>query len=284
MSTVDPQVARSERVAREKASGALPVLAIGVAALHLALWTLGGYGIATALDTFRLMETNQVGAWESPYGGDLWMLIIGIVLGSIGGFVVTGTLRQLLPGGAAAIAPMVTGLIGIGAGLALFYPSWSAPQEIGELRSFLDSGAERWGLGAWIWYELPIWLPALVGALGIACVILTVRVARSQTANLARTRSLIRAGVRVEGTVTQADSGTVFVNNLPVVSMTVKYADATGADRWVSQRKPFVPTSIPRVGDIYTVFYSAADPGNQKKIMLFPGRVTAGQAAAASWS
>jgi hypothetical protein len=148
MSTVDPQVARSERIAREKASGALPVRAIGAAALHLGLWTLGGYGIASALDTFRLMETNQVGSWQSPYGGDLWMLIVGIVLGSIGGFVVTSALRDLLPGGAAAIAPMVTGLLGIAGGLALFYPSWTAPQAVGELRPFLDSGTERWGLGA----------------------------------------------------------------------------------------------------------------------------------------
>jgi hypothetical protein len=66
--------------------------------------------------------------------------------------------------------------------------------------------------------------------------------------------------------------------------MTVKYTDAVGIDRWVSQRKPFVPTSIPRVGDVYTVFYSAAGAGSQKKILLFAGRATAGHAAASSWS
>jgi len=283
MSTIDPQLARTERLARERAGGTLPLLVIIVALVHLALWTLGGYGIASALDTFRLMQTNQVGAWESPYGADLWMLIVGIVLGSIAGFIVTAVLRPLMPG-CAGVAPIVTGFIGLCLGLGLFYPSWTPPQEVGSLRPFLDSGSERWGAGAWIWYELPIWLPALVAVLAIAALVLTVRFARNEAASLVRARQLIRGGVRVQGSVTHADSGSVFVNNLPVVAMTVKYTDATGTDRWVTQRKPFAPTAIPRVGDAYTIFYSATEPGNQKKILLFPGTVTAAQAAAASLS
>jgi hypothetical protein len=284
MSTIDPRLAQDEKAPRERSRTKPPWGPIGLIVLHLALWALAGFGIASQLDVFRLMSDNQVGAWSSNYEGNIWMLFVGAFLGAILSFILTSGLRSVLPGGASFFAPTASAFFGVAIGTALFYQSWTRPQEVGFEKGFLDSGRTAWDAGGWIFYYLPYWLPALLLLIGLVVLVFVIRLARSKGGDLQRTRTIIRTGVRVAGTVTEADSASVTVSDAPMVTMTVKYRDANGIDRWVTKRRAFTSTTVPRVGDTYTVFYDAQDPGNQTKIVVFPGTVTPAQAAAASWS
>jgi hypothetical protein len=181
----------------------------------------------------------------------------------------------VLPGAAAMILPLVTGFLGIAIGFTIFTPLWTKPELVGFQKEFIgQDGNQPWDGGAWIAYAQPVWMPILFALVTLIGVVAIFRLERSGNAKIARIRSVVSTGVRVTGDVSTADSGTTWVNNMPLVTLTVHYKDAAGTERWVTKRRVFPPTAVPRIGDTYTVWYDPRDAANEKKIVLAPGNVT----------
>jgi hypothetical protein len=274
MSTVDPRILRERRRARAQSSpGSISVTA-GVAVVHIALWALAGFGITSQLDVFRLMSINQVTAWDSAYENDFWMIFVGVFPAAWLGFYLSSRLRLYLSGLSAGISPFATAFLGLTVGALLFYPRWTPPTNVGFKDGF-GGGASRieWDPAAWISYYEPYWLPALFLVVFLAGLILVLRFNHSAQEKQARILGVVENGTRVVGTVSEALSGNVWVNNSPLVTLTVTFKDLNGEQRWVTKRQVFVPTQLPRVGDQFTVWYDQNDPGNQKKIALAAGDI-----------
>src|SRR5690606_19838042 len=100
------------------------------------------YGAGQLLDIFRLMAINQAGeGWDSPYDGGPLLFVIGVLGGSLLGFVLTTTLTRMTSLAAAMIAPFLTAAAGLAVGLAIFSSMWTPPEMIGYRRGV--AGAEH---------------------------------------------------------------------------------------------------------------------------------------------
>lgn len=275
MSTTDPRLEREQAIAKRKASPVTRVAIIVLAVVHAALWALAGWGIASVIDVFRLMSVNEVGSWTGNHEDDYWMLFVGVFAGAVLGFVLTGRASILMSRGAAVFLPMVTAFVGLTVAFAAYFPEWTPAQQVGRRLPFSegDSG-ETWGPGDWIAYAVPFWVPAILALVAIAAILVVIRAARASRKRTARILRVMDQGMRVVGTVSDAGSGSVYVNSAPLVTLTVAFTDLDGVDRWVTKRRVFPPTAVPKVGDIYTVWYDRDDPANQASIVLAPGDVT----------
>lgn len=274
MSTVDPRVSRAQKAAKAQSSPSAWSLTGAVAVIHVALWALAGFGIASQEDVFRLMSINSVEAWDSPFENNFWMIFVGVFPAAWLGFYLSSRLRLHLSALSAGIAPFATGFLGLCIGTGLFYPHWTPPQQVGSKAGF-GSGAPdvRWDVGAWISYYQPYWLPAIFFVGFLAGLILVLRFNHSAQERQARILGVVENGTRAVGQVSEALSGNVWVNNSPLVTLTVSYRDLNGQQRWVTKKQVFTPTQVPRVGDTFTVWYDQNDPGNQKKIAMAGGDI-----------
>lgn len=274
MSTVDPRILREQRRARAQSSPGSVGLTTAVAVVHVALWALAGFGITSQLDVFRLMSINQVTAWDSPFENDFWMIFVGVFPAAWLGFFLSSRLRLYLSGLSAGIAPFASAFLGLAIGALLFYPHWTPPTHVG-YKDGITADAPRidWDAGAWISYYQPYWLTAVFVLVFVAGLILVFRFNHSAQEKQARILGVVENGTRVVGTVSEALSGNIWVNNSPLVTLTVAFTDLNGQQRWVTKRQVFVPTQLPRVGDKFTVWYDQNDPGNQKKIALAAGDI-----------
>lgn len=271
MSTVDPRIVRQQKAEAARASGAAYVSAIVFAVVHFGLWALAGYGGGIILDTFRLMAINVVGHWDGALGYDLlWMFFVGVFGGAFLGFVLTGRMSRVLPVGA-ILFPFVTAFLGVAAGLLLFVPRWTAPDAVGHVEAFLGDDAAPWDAGGWIMYWMPWWLPILFAVLGLLVLWLVIRSGALARRKAATISSMIQAGVREVGAVSEViATGTEIMGN-PLLQLTVRYTDATGTPRWVTKRHVFPVAQQPRVGDVFTVWYDPNRPGDEKSIVLAAG-------------
>ncbi len=275
MSTVDPRILREQKAAKAQSSPSVWGVTAAVAIVHVALWALAGFGIASQEDVFRLMSVNPVTAWGSPFENDFWMIFVGVFPAAWLGFYLSSRLRLNLSALSAGIAPFATGFLGLAIGAALFYPHWTPPEHVGFASGFgADAPNSLWDAGAWISYYQPYWLPAVFVLVFVAGLVLVFRFNHSAQEKQARILGVVENGTRTVGQVSEATSGTVWVNNSPLVSLTVSYTDLAGQQRWVTKRQVFTPTQVPRVGDTFTVWYDQNDPGNQKKIALAAGNIS----------
>jgi hypothetical protein len=282
MSTVDPRILREQKAAKAQSSPSAWGITAAVAVVHVALWALAGFGIASQEDVFRLMSINPVTAWDSPFENDFWMIFVGVFPAAWLGFYLSSRLRPSLSGLSAGIAPFATAFLGLAIGTALFYPHWTPPEHVGFTAGFgNDAPSVQWDAGAWISYYQPYWLPAVFVVVFLVGVILVLRFNHSAQEKQARILGVVENGSRALGQVSEANSGTVWVNNSPLVSLTVAYKDLNGQQRWVTKRQVFTPTQVPRVGDTFTVWYDQNDPGNQKKIALAAGDISTAAVEAA---
>jgi hypothetical protein len=275
VSTTDPRLEREQAIAKRKASPVTRVAIIVLALVHAALWALAGWGIASVMDVFRLMSVNEVGAWTGNHEDDYWMLFVGVFAGAVLGFVLTGRASILMSRGAAVFLPMATAFAGLTVAFAAYFPEWTPAQQVGRRLPFSegDSG-ETWGPGDWIAYAVPYWVPAILGLVAIGAILVVIRAARAGRKRTTRILRVMDQGMRVVGRVSDAGSGSVYVNSAPLVTLTVAYTDLDGVARWVTKRRDFPPTAVPKIGDIYTVWYDRDDPANQSSIVLAPGDVT----------
>ncbi len=275
MSTVDPRILRAQKAAKAQSSPSSWGITAIVAVVHVALWALAGFGIASQEDVFRLMSVNPVTAWDSPFENDFWMIFVGVFPAAWLGFYLSSRLRLYLSALSAGIAPFATAFLGLAVGTGLFFPNWTRAENVGFTAGFGDDAPNvQWDGGAWISYYEPYWLPAVFVVVFVVGLILVVRFNHSAQEKQARILGVVENGTRAIGQVSEANSGTVWVNNSPLVSLTVAYKDLNGEQRWVTKRQVFTPTHIPRAGDTFTVWYDQNDPGNQKKIALAAGDVS----------
>lgn len=279
MSTVDPRIARAQRAERLRGPRGV-VLAIVVGIAHFALWGLAGFGAGQLLDTFRLMTINQVGeGWNSPYRGMPFVFLIGVLGGSVLGFVFTSTLSRHTSLTAAVIAPFLTAAAGLATGLALFSSLWTPPELVGYRRGLLGAEHEPWDAWAWIHYTLPMWLPMLFAVIAfVLAVSFAVALARSQRkAKVAA--ELVETGRKTRGSVTEVRSTGVEVHGLPFVHFTVSFQDAAGTTRWVTKKGSFPPEDLPREGDAAAVWFDPLRPDDEHRIMVGLGPDAASVAA-----
>jgi hypothetical protein len=270
MSTSDPRVERAERQARAASRPGAVIALLLTGAAHTALWAAAGYGIGILLDTFRLMTVNQVGGWSSDLDGTTSQLLgIGaIAIGSVLGVFFTGRLGRFGLG-AAMIIPFCTGLLGIALGLVLFIPSWSAPAAVGEKLAFTDGGApEPWQTDAWVAYYLPFWLPGLFGILFLLATFAAVAATRSTRRKRGRMQDIETRGTRVAGVVSEAIATGTEIQGMPRIQFTTRFTDTTGTERWVTKKATFPRASTPRAGDPAVVWFEAAAPHDETKIMV----------------
>jgi hypothetical protein len=282
MSTVDPRILREQRATKAQTSPSAWGFTSAVAVVNVALWALAGFGIASQEDVFRLMSLNQVDAWESAYENDFWMIFVGVFPAAWLGFYLSSRLRLHLSALSAGIAQFATGFLGLAIGTAIFFPDWTAPTHVGFKHGYgSDDPNIQWDPGAWISYYQPYWLPALFFLVFVAGLILVVRFNHSAQEKQARILGVVTNGTRVLGQMSEALSGTVWVNYSPLVTLTVTYKDRSGQQRWVTKKQVFTPTQVPRVGDPFTVWYDQNDPDNQKKIAIAAGDIPSAKVEAA---
>lgn len=268
MSTVDPRIARAQRARRLRGPRGV-LLAAGIALAHVALWALAGFGAGQLLDIFRLMAINRAGdGWDSPYDGVPLLFLIGVLGGSLLGFVLTTTLNRMTSLAAAMIAPFLTAAAGLATGLALFSSMWTPPEMVGYRRGLVGAEHEPWDAGAWIHYTAPIWLPMLFAVIAFALAVwFALALARShRKARIAA--ELLESGRKVRGSVTEVLSTGREVNGMPFVQFTVSFPDASGTTRWVTKKGSFPHADVPRAGDVAAVWFDPLRPDDAQRIMV----------------
>lgn len=273
MSTIDPRIARAQREERSRRNGAASAVAVIAGLIHLGLWALVGFGFGFLYDSMRLMSINQVGeGWSSPYDDVPWLFIVGIVGGSIVGFLFTARLARLALGAAALIGPFVTAFFGVALGLALFHPLWTPPQSFGQKLGFLDGEpAEPWGFDAWLNYSLPDWLPIVFAALGAVLLVVALLTASARRRKEKRMAALIETGRRVRGSVSEVRPTGLEINGSPHLEFTVAFRDHLGTERWVTKKGTFPQGSEPRAGDPALVWFDPERVDDQKNIVVGVG-------------
>lgn len=254
MSTVDPAAVRRERAAR-------PQRWTGPAAglvLSAVLWGLFGYALA---DVIRYpVATAYLPAELQPPNvtpGLLWLFFVTVFAGAIANIGLMGGLARRVGAGAANGIELGTSAIAVAAGFAVGAPArWVAPADPG-----FDGD-----VGARVAWTAQVWAPVALAAAGLLLVLSAVTAVRRRRKRQARARAVHTTGQRVEGVVTDvADTG-VEVMDEPRLSVTVKFTDHHGVDRWVTRRTTFDRARLPRIGDAAVVWFDPANPGDERSI------------------
>ena len=262
MSTVDPS-----KVQETPRSGGTVVAAIALL-LHLGLWILAGYGGGMMLDSLRLMAINQVGdGWSSPYDDVPWLFLVGVIGGSLVGFLVAGSSARRA--GTSVLISLGNGVLGVAIGLALFLPAWTPPEVVGFRRGFQDGDPNTpWDAGSWIAFAMPSWLPAVLLFVAVLLGLGLVRRLRRERREAQVTEELRSTGRRVPGVVTSSRHTGLEILDQPVIEFVVRFQDAQGTTRWVTKKSTFDPVALPRVGDATEVVFDPLDPGNLARIRV----------------
>jgi hypothetical protein len=282
MSTVDPRILRAEKEERSRRSGGRIGIVVILGIVHLGLWALAGYGFGMTFDTMRLMAVNQVGdGWDSRFDGVVPIpFIVGVTLGAILGFALTGASGRLLGLAGATLLPLSTGAAGIAIGLALFYPEWTPPESYGQLLGFMPGDApEPWDTAAWVQYWMPVWLPIVFGVVAAILLIAVVLAASGARRKAKRMTERVTTGRRVAGVVTEVLPTGMEINGMPRLQFTVTFRDLAGVDRWVTKKGNFSPAALPRAGDAAVVWFDPLNPGSEKDIVVGLGPEAAAAAS-----
>ncbi|MGU3375096.1 hypothetical protein [Chryseobacterium sp. M5A1_1a] len=236
--TTDPIEMRKQRIARQKGSqAALLGILIG-----LAMILLGGVLIARSI--FGFLEQDLTNSDEPPLA--IFGMVAGLPFIIFGLFVHIGASRRFT--GKLLSSP------GIGSGPILF---------IGL------------AIGAW-WGALSLsvlgmlWLiPSILSVIAILLLLTGVltRMRRSEKYNML-TRMI------KEGKIT-----TALITDIPVIdpnsggligTITVKFTDMAGVDRWVQKTGQWHRSDLPKTGDTATVLYDPKHPENVSRMWIGP--------------
>ncbi|WP_291049726.1 hypothetical protein [Herbiconiux sp.] len=243
MSTVDPIQARERRQAARIGS---PAAAVGIV-IGLLMILVGAALEMRAL--FGFAEFDAMGETDEPPLAIVGM-VVGLPLLIIGFLVHLGSSRRFT--GRLLSAPVVGPVSILFTGLAA--GAWWGAFALPEPGAF------------WL---LPIGLSVLsvlsllLGAVGRAR-------RRSQKDVLAHvlTHGRIQSGVITEIPEIDPSSGGL------LGTVTVKFTDATGTDRWVQKAGQWARRDLPATGDPAAVLYDPARPGDTSRIWVAPAGST----------
>jgi hypothetical protein len=236
--TVDPIAAREQRAARQKGSRA------GLAGIFIAhaMILLGGVSITRSI--FGFLEQDMTGSDEPPLA--IFGMAAGLPFILLGLFLYTGASRKFT--GKLLSSP------GIGPGPVLFT-----------------------GLAAGAWWgslSLPaqgaVWLiPA--GFTIIACLLLFIgillKIRRSAKFNMLNI--MISEGEIAEGLITDIPEIDPSSGGL-IGTITVKFSDMDGVDRWIQKTGQWKRSDLPKTGDAANVLYDPRYPENDSTIWVGP--------------
>ena len=273
MSTLDPAAAHRDRLERQKGSTGAALAAVLFALLLVATGALAAYALAGILDTFRLMELNSVFSnWNSEMPGTTFLLPVGIVA-SIAAWALYAKWNHRFSGDATrfvGVGPLTLLLAGLAIGLWIGTASWTAPDQVGMQIDPTFGEDEVWGVGAWIFYAAQWWLPGLFGLLAVAAYFAGLGARRRSAGRSALIERMLLTGRRAPGVVTEStvpsgDSAWV------LFSITVKFTDLSGTDRWVKRNVKYRTAEVPPVGAPVTVLYDPSNPGDTSRIFFASG-------------
>ncbi|GLU89621.1 DUF3592 domain-containing protein [Agromyces sp. NBRC 114283] len=273
MSTIDPAAARSERLERQRGSTGAALAAAAFALLLVATSAVIGYSFAGILDTFRLMQLNSVFSnWESQMPDTTFGLPIGI-FATIAAWALYAKWNHRFTGDTTrfvGVGPLTLVLLGLAIGLWLGCSAWTAPDQPGTRIDPTFGEHEAWGAGAWIFYAAQWWLPALVGVLAVAAYFAGVAGRRRSAGRTALIERMLVTGRRAPGVVTESTLPSGEASSV-LFTLTVKFTDLNGTDRWVKRTVKYRTAEVPPVGAPVTVLYDPANPGDTSRIFLASG-------------
>ncbi|MGA5704186.1 hypothetical protein [Peterkaempfera bronchialis] len=201
----------------------------------------------------------------------LWALFVGVLGGWFAGSYLGTTVRRRLGLGSALGVPSIVAWSGIAIGIRLgATASWVTPPHPGFLADAAGRPGDSWGVGPWIAWTSPYWLPALIALLVAVRAVGAVRDHRRHLERAARTEAVTTTGRRVSAEVTEVGSTGVEIDNAPLIRFTVKFTDHLGTDRWVTREGRFDPTRLPRAGDPAVVWFDPADLADLGERSLIP--------------
>lgn len=277
MSTVDPAAARRERFERHRGTTGAALAAVFSGLVLVVTGAVVGFGFASFLDTFRLMELNSVfSTWESEMSPPFIWLPVGIIA-SIVAWSLYSTWNHRFSGDASrfvGIGPLTLLTIGLVIGVGIGCTAWTAPDAVG-VRIDPEFGEhEPWGAGAWVFYAAQWWLPALFAVLAIAFLLLGIAGRRRAAARHDLVANLLATGRRTQGSVTESTVPSSEASRM-IFTLTVTFTDAGGVDRWVQRAVKYRTADVPPVGAPVSVLYDPSAPGDESRIFFTTGTASA---------
>lgn len=241
--TIDPIEAHQQRIARQKGSQtALLGVLIGQAMI-----LLGGVLIARSI--FGFLEQDITNSDEPPLA--IFGMAAGLPLIILGFFVHIGASRRY--------TGKLLSFPGIGPGPVLF-----TGIAIGAWWGALSLTA----LG--ILWLIPATLTAIAGLLLISSILLR----RKRSAKYETLTRMITEGKIIPALITDIPEIDPSSGGL-IGTITVKFTDMGGVDRWVQKTGQWKRSDLPKTGDAATVLYDPQHPENVSRIWVGPpGSVT----------
>ncbi|WET68621.1 hypothetical protein [Sphingobacterium sp.] len=236
--TIDPIEARKQRIVRQKGSqGALVGIFIGHAMI-----LLGAVFIARAI--FGFLEQDMINSDEPPLA--IFGMAAGLPFIILGLFVHIGASRRFT--GKLFSSP------GIGSGTVLF-----TGFTVGAWWGALSLPAQG---ALWI---IPSILTVIAGLLLINGILFRIRKSA---------RHSVLANIIKDGKITIA-----VITDIPEIdassggligTITVKFTDMAGVDRWVQKIGQWKRADLPKTGDKATILYDPGCPENVSRIWIGP--------------
>lgn len=258
MSTIDPAMTRLQ--SRPGLVG--PVISLMFLA---ASWWLFGLGLG---DAARYpVGALYLDAADVPPNDDpslLWALFTGVIVGSIMGAGLQHALTRRIGVRMAMGTVTATGLAAVAIGILTGARwSWVRPETVGTL-----SDGTYWSIGAWVAWTSQFWAPAVLVMIAAAVLVGELQGARGRKQRRDRIDRALQHGVNAVGAVTDVQDTGVIIMNRPRVTLTVRFTDHLGVERWVTTTQTVPWTTLPRVGDAANVRFDPADPSNQETIIV----------------
>lgn len=265
MSTTDP--ARQRRARLDQQRGRFAMVYVGYA-LTIVLAYVGGLGVMSLVGLMReSMLLPGSSDDDSPW------LVMTMVLAFVAAIVAVTTARRDKVARARVLASRLPGLVGwVAFTVATFVGEsrWRDPAVVGESPGFFDEDpADPWGFDSWFLYRLDL-LPYLSVAITLLVAWWWWRTEQREGQLSADRDRLLASGRQVTGTITEAkihhstdDSGSRRVTG---ATATVRFADASGVDRWVTRRTSDASGIAP--GFPAQVLFDPMAPGDLERIFV----------------
>ncbi|PWN59598.1 hypothetical protein [Chryseobacterium oncorhynchi] len=236
--TTDPIEMRKQRIARQKGSqGALLGILIGHAMI-----LLGGVLIARSI--FGFLEQDMTNSDEPPLA--IFGMIVGLPFIIFGFFVHTGACRRFT--GKLLSSPFVGPVPVLFIGFAV--GAW-------------------WGLLSLSAKGIFWLIPTILSIIAILLLLSNILLRKSRSA-----KYKVLTRIITEGKITPA-----LITDIPEIdpssggligTITVKFTDMAGVDRWVQKIGQWKRSDLPKTGDVATILYDPQHPENVSTIWVGP--------------
>ncbi|MDO5676315.1 MAG: hypothetical protein Q4G35_02270 [Propionibacteriaceae bacterium] len=233
---------------QEMTSGATPSAGAYVAATLSAIaYAVFGAGLVPILSVFREMALTDAMEWDSPDPGILTSLMMfgGVMVGATVAFGAVHGAKDVFVGINLSTG---SGLLGTAVGMLIARGGWSP-------EAYVPGTGPLWmDVAHWA----PIWLPGVLGGLGVVLLVLAARRISSNAARGQEAQQLKQAGHQTTGKVLTASFTNTWVFGKPVFDVTVGFMAPQGPVQ-TSGRLTLPPMMAPNPGLPVLVTYNPHD-------------------------